>query len=221
MQRRNPAANFEAMYQGRPQAPGGNFFKRAWFADNVVAEAPLDAERVRYWDKAASEGKGDWTVGVLMSRSKDGRYFVEHVARDQLATARRDAKIRHVSEADRSFRGEVAIRGEQEPGSSGKDAALAFVKLLDGFDVRCSTVTGEKSARARAFASQCEVGNVYLVRGDWNKAYLDELEAFREDGKSKHDDQIDASSGAFNALAVREPIQIWSSPTHGWRGRTA
>jgi phage terminase large subunit-like protein len=39
---------------------------------------------------------------------------------------------------------------------------------------------------------------VKLVAGDWNRALLDEAEAWPA---SKYKDQIDACSGAFNRLA--------------------
>jgi len=42
---------------------------------------------------------------------------------------------------------------------------------------------------------------VKLLRGKWNDAYLSELESFDGSG-SGHDDQIDASSDAFNELAL-------------------
>jgi hypothetical protein len=38
---------------------------------------------------------------------------------------------------------------------------------------------------------------VYILRAPWNNEYLSELEGFPE---RKHDDQVDASSGAFNYL---------------------
>ncbi len=41
--------------------------------------------------------------------------------------------------------------------------------------------------------------NLILVRGLWNPALLDELEAFPN---GLHDDQVDASSGAFTELSV-------------------
>ena len=46
--------------------------------------------------------------------------------------------------------------------------------------------------------AQLEAGNVHLVRGDWNQAYIDEHCA-APNGKYK--DQIDASAGAFMKLA--------------------
>jgi len=38
---------------------------------------------------------------------------------------------------------------------------------------------------------------VYMIAGDWNASYLDELTAFPF---GRNDDQVDASSGAFNHL---------------------
>jgi len=48
------------------------------------------------------------------------------------------------------------------------------------------------------FAARCEAGNVKLVRGPWNAAFLDEL-CVAPSGA--HDDQIDAAALAFNKLA--------------------
>jgi len=87
----------------------------------------------------------------------------------------------------------------QDPGSGGKEAAEILLRELAGFIVRAETVTGDKVTRAGPFASQAEAENVKLVRGAWNEEYLAELHGFPEGG---HDDQVDASSGAFNKLAL-------------------
>jgi predicted phage terminase large subunit-like protein len=63
--------------------------------------------------------------------------------------------------------------------------------------------------RADPLAAQWQAGNVKLVRGAWNKAYLDEMEAFPA---GSHDDQVDASSGAFNKLALAQQIKWWLGP---------
>jgi hypothetical protein len=69
--------------------------------------------------------------------------------------------------------------------------------MLAGYPVKCEPATGSKEVRAEPFASQCEAGNVRLVRGPWNAAYIDELTTFPN---GSHDDQVDASSSAFNRL---------------------
>jgi predicted phage terminase large subunit-like protein len=47
------------------------------------------------------------------------------------------------------------------------------------------------------FAAQWNAGNVKLLRGPWNAAYLDEMTSFPF---GTNDDQVDASSGAFSKL---------------------
>ena len=80
------------------------------------------------------------------------------------------------------------------------------VKDLAGHNVRAERVTGSKWDRAQPFAAQCEAGNVKLLRGKWNRAYLDELSMFPH---AAHDDQVDASSGAFNKVVRRHgPVTI-------------
>ena len=50
------------------------------------------------------------------------------------------------------------------------------------------------------------VGHVHVVRGDWNEAWVDELEEFRGDGKT-HDDMLDnLSSGYIIAVDKAETL---------------
>lgn len=63
--------------------------------------------------------------------------------------------------------------------------------------------TGDKYTRARPMSSAAQAGNIRLVRGRWNKDFLDELEQAGPDEKLyDHDDQWDAASSAFNYLAA-------------------
>jgi hypothetical protein len=50
-------------------------------------------------------------------------------------------------------------------------------------------------------AAAAEAGNVMLLEGKWNGAFLDEVEAFGYD--CPHDDQVDAAAGAINMLAPK------------------
>ena len=83
--------------------------------------------------------------------------------------------------------------------SSGKDSALATIKNLAGFSAKAEHPTGDKTIRAEPFQAQCMIENVKLVRGAWIPAYLNELCSFPT---GSHDDQVDASSGAFNKIAL-------------------
>ncbi|GAG04933.1 unnamed protein product, partial [marine sediment metagenome] len=92
----------------------------------------------------------------------------------------------------------IHIKIEQEPGSSGKDAALAIIRNLMGFPVTADKVTGSKDVRLEPLVAQCAAKNVWLVRGAWNQHFVDELCAI-PNGTFR--DQGDAASGALNGLA--------------------
>jgi predicted phage terminase large subunit-like protein len=93
----------------------------------------------------------------------------------------------------------VAIRMEQEPGSSGKALVDQYARyVLPGFDFAANRSTGDKVTRARPFAAALANGNVRVVRGAWLSDWLDEFASFPE--ASPHDDQVDSATGAFNHL---------------------
>jgi predicted phage terminase large subunit-like protein len=186
----------------RPAA--GLVFNRVWF--EIVDASPADAKRVRYWDKAATAGGGDWTVGVRMALI-DKVFYVEDVVRGQWNSGEREKMIRQVAEIDGMA---VRVWVEQEPGSSGVDSVKDTVHNLQGFSVQADKVTGDKITRANPMASQAQAGNVKIVRAPWNEPYLRELHAFPSDDVP--DDQVDASSGAFNKLAWARPMKWWLGP---------
>jgi predicted phage terminase large subunit-like protein len=188
---------YAGQFQQRPAPRGGGLFKRADF--RVVEAAPADVQaRVRYWDKAGTEGGGAYSAGVLMSRGGDGMFYVEDVVRGQWSSHQRNVIMQQTAALDGPL---TTIWVEQEPGSGGKESADITVAMLAGYDVHAERPTGDKVTRARPFAAQVEAGTVALVRGAWNLPYLDELALVPH---GKYWDQTDASAGAFNKLAAFE-----------------
>lgn len=200
-----------ALYQQRPRPKEGNRFKWDWFG--YLEAKPAVAERVRYWDTAGTEGGGDYTVGVLMARTPAGEYVIEDVVRGQWSPSRRDQEILAATERDAATYGrrQVVTWLEHEAGIGGKERTQAIIRLLAGHKVHAERVTGSKESRADPLASQAEAGNVKLFRAPWNRAFLNELCDFPH---GKHDDQVDAASGAFNKLALAEPRRASVVP---WR----
>lgn len=184
---------FAALYQQRPAPREGGLFKRQWF--EIVEAAPSAGEKARGWDLAGTEGGGDWTVGVR--GIKNGRYYIDDVRRDQLSPAGVRALVLATAQQDGR---DVRISLPQDPGQAGKDQGLEYIKLLAGYVVRTSPETGPKHLRAEAFAAQCEAGNVALVRGPWNEAFIDEFCNFNPDVTDQVDDQVDATSRWFAEL---------------------
>lgn len=197
----------------RPQA--GSFFDRAWFRIVEGAPSPIIGA-VRYWDKAgtkvdpgANTYDPSWTVGVRMALCERGEFLVDHVVRGQWQAADREEVIRQTALADRRWgapQGLLCLPAlEQEPGSGGKESAertradLARLLHLSEDVIAIDKVTGSKESRAQAYAFYAKSGRVYLQSAGWNEEFLDEHFRFP---LGSHDDQVDASSGAFNRLAL-------------------
>ncbi|MBA7692211.1 hypothetical protein ES703_100774 [subsurface metagenome] len=176
-----------------PVPLGGGMFK----TDRITIDEPPKKwkMRVRFWDKAGTKGGGAFSVGVLMGRDRDDRYWIMDDTRGQWDSSRREAIIKSTAILDTK---DIIIGLEQEPGSAGKESAQNTVKNLAGWIVKVERPTGDKATRADPFSVQVNNGNVYMVRGDWNRDYINELQFFP---LSKYKDQVDASSGAFNILA--------------------
>lgn len=181
-------------FQQRPAPRGGAFFE--WQKVQIVDAVPKMRQIVRYWDKAGTAGGGAYTAGVKMGIGDDGLFYVLDVVRDQWAAPAREKAIKTTAELDGLA---TKIWIEQEPGSGGKESAESTVINLAGYTIKSERPTGEKSLRAEPYSVQIEAGNVRLLRGEWNQKYLDEMKTFPV---GKYKDQIDASSGAFNKLAI-------------------
>jgi predicted phage terminase large subunit-like protein len=186
------ARDFDALYQQRPTAKEGLFFHVTEL--QIVDAVPVGGRSVRGWDKGATEGDGDPTAGVKITKGPDGIFYIEDVVHGQWNTANRDKQIRQTAELDGR---PVKQKGEQEPGSGGKESAENFIRLLSGFSVSVERSTANKEERADPFSSQLNAGNVKLLRGKWNKDYIEELRQFPN---GAHDDRVDGSSLAFNEL---------------------
>ncbi|MES1988729.1 MAG: phage terminase large subunit, partial [Pseudomonadota bacterium] len=100
---------------------------------------------------------------------------------------------------------------EQEPGSGGKESAESTIRNLAGFVAKSERPTGDKAVRAEPYAVQVEAGNIKLIAGPWNKAFIDEHKTFPV---GKYKDQIDAASGGFNKIAVPVNVGIMVKSTH-------
>lgn len=174
----------------------GLYFKREWF--EKVEDTTENQFKVRFWDRAATEENGkndpDWTVGVLLSKDKSGFIYVEDVVRFRGSPHKVENQILMTAEHDGR---DVLIGLAQDPGQAGKVEAAYLVRKLSGYRVMTVSETKSKVVRAQPISSQAEARNIKILHQKWNYDFLAELEAFPE---GRHDDQVDALSGAFDLL---------------------
>ena len=159
---------------------------------------------VRAWDCAGTEGAGDYTAGVGMAR-KDGIYYIWNVRRGQWSAARRNRAIEWVGHNDHAQHKRVYYTIEQEPGAAGKGQYKETAKHLSRYPVSASPKTIDSATFMEPLQSQFEMGNVRIIRGDWNQDFVGELLAFPT---GKYDDQVIAAGHAYHKLQEVGPLMM-------------
>lgn len=181
---------FEALFQQSPRSSGGRLFKVAQLP--IVTDEAVGTQ-VRAWDLAATQD-GDWSVGVMLTRTVEGGFQVNDVRRFQGGPEMVVQVIRETAERDGVS---VTIGIPQDPGQAGRAQVTYLTKGLAGFRVVSSRESGSKETRAMPVASQINAGTVTILKGGWNRDFLEELQDFPGGAK---DDQVDALSRAFSMV---------------------
>ncbi|MBN9508264.1 MAG: phage terminase large subunit, partial [Alphaproteobacteria bacterium] len=186
-----------ALYQQAPRSDAEALFQVGRIG--VLEEMPECRRVVRAWDLAATEaGQGrdpDWTVGVKLGRLEEGRVAVLDVQRLRAGPAEVAAAIVQTAKLDGRS---VTVGLPQDPGQAGKQQVSWLAGLLSGFRVVAGAESGAKLTRAQPVAAAVAAGEFFLMRGAWNRAFLDEL---REFPGGRKDDQVDALARGFTMLA--------------------
>lgn len=186
----------------RPAA--GTYFPRAKV--EIIESLPKNIKSlVRAWDFAATEARKEArdsnqpakTAGVLLAKTSSGEYIVVDVINEALSATDVRKTVLNTARLDKKSYKNVKIRLSQDPGQAGKDQAEQYIKMLAGFNVVAVRESGDKETRAEPIAAQWQNGNVKILSGNWNREFIDQLEAFPE---AKLKDMVDALGNAFNEI---------------------
>jgi predicted phage terminase large subunit-like protein len=206
--------SFAALYQGRPKPATGGLFRREWF--DVVARAPEGIPWVRFWDTAAKAGQqSDYWAGAKVGRSEDGHWYISGMVRGRWEYP--DA--RRVVLATAALDGPAVTVGIEESASG--TALLQDLRrdtAAQGHAFWPLGVRADKAVRAGVWASQAQGGLVHLVAGPWTEAFLEEVLRFP---LGRHDDQVDAVSGACELWLEHHrpfcrPVVRVTAPRNPW-----
>lgn len=194
----------------------------AWYRQEVLGQfvefsagiVPTDQLRItdgpfpfgkyvcRAWDTASSTGtSGDYTATALLSMTEQGTVHIHDYDRKRGPYASVRPWITQTIAADGPGVEQVF---ENTQGGSIVAQDIAAVKAFAKFQITTVTPLRDKVSRALPLASRMSLGGVTISRRPLLKEYLDELRTFP---KCEHDDLMDATAHAYNALATaRERI---------------
>jgi predicted phage terminase large subunit-like protein len=180
------------------KAEAGTIFKREWFTITNSSQNLING--IRFWDFGATTLKnirtGDFTVGLLLFyNSSEDNYLIKDIIRIKLPPAHTNKLLLETAYKDGQ---NIMIRWQQEPGASGVRDSLNIQNILKGFNAKGIIDNRDKVSRALPLSYLVEQGKFNLQIGEWNNDFLSEAEGFPD--ISKHDDQVDALSGAFNEI---------------------
>lgn len=171
----------------------GLYFQKSYF--EVVDAAPTTTKKVRYWDRASTKktdsNDPDYTVGIKIEKDVNNIIYITDMVRIQESPLGVQTVIKNTASRDGVS---VKIGLEEDPGQAGVSEAQHLTRVLQGYSVKRNRVTKDKVTRSLPVSAQAEAGNIKVIRAKWNEDFFRELENFPE---GKHDDIVDALSGAF------------------------
>lgn len=192
LERSNPYV-FAGQYLQLPAPKDGGTFKPANI--QIVDALPSGIKWIRGWDLASTTKKtSDYTSSTKLG-IKDGITYIAEVYRFKGSPDEVEATIKQKAQFD----GYDTITSlPQDPGQAGVYQKAALSRALTGFTFEFTPESGDKQTRASPFASQVNVGNVRMLRGEWNEEFIKEMQLFPN---GTHDDMIDSTSRAYNKAA--------------------
>jgi predicted phage terminase large subunit-like protein len=188
-----------------PSEGSGDLFKPENWQFCEVADVPpsMTLMDVRGWDLAASEQMtSDGTGAVKLRRGRDKKFYVMHAQR----VREKPGGVRKFRDEMRAMDGPNVIQDfPQDPGQAGVDQVASIRQEDATVTTRSSPESGSKVTRAMPASGFQEIGMVVIVRGDWNREFIDELADFPN---GRYSALVDGFSRAFNRLAAMPAMQI-------------
>ena len=181
--------DWEALYQGRPQAPGGGMLKRSWFRTVTPANVPpLRNVAVGVDLAVTAKSRADYTVALPLGVDKENNYYLFRPARGQWEwpDARREimTRVRTMPQCRRVGMEKVAFQAAAAQ-------ELRREPQMAGYSIVDVPADRDKVTRAGGWSPLAEQGRMYLVDdgSGWHEVFLAEAEQFPQ---GRNDDLVDA-----------------------------
>jgi predicted phage terminase large subunit-like protein len=186
-----------SLYQGEPQAKGGQVFAGDAITYDALPEAYALAGGV---DLAYSERThADYSVAVILARAGD-LYFVVDCVR--------------VQETAPKFQARLAALQQTYPTAvwrsylAGTEKGTADLMGHLGTNVGAEKPIGDKFLRSQPVAAKWNAGKIFVPKAaHWLNAFLEEIKSFTG-VKDRHDDIVDALAAAHDALVTSNAAML-------------
>lgn len=187
----------------------GELFKEKTLNDSIIKSIPPVrlVRNIRGLDMAVTK-QGDYTAAVKWLRDERGHAYIIDVKRLQTEYPE-DLLEQCILEDNKmweSGRFETEYYVENLRTDAGVHQERYLKDFLDkyiakGLFIKFIPPTTNKFTRARPMANALRQGDISILKGDWNKDFIDELKDFGPDDREyDHDDQVDGASVAYNEL---------------------
>lgn len=189
----------------RPEPRGGGMCQEDWF-EYVDEVSGLSAVRTRGWDFASTEGgEGAGSASVKMAETwheGESDLWIEDAWWERVSPGGLYDQLRFTLKLDGW---DVFQSLPQDPGQAGKYQVNDLLEIMAGHDFEFSLESGDKVQRFRPFAAQAETRaklgrKIKIVRGPWNKTFMDHLTKFP---LGRYKDLPDATSRAYGGIVRR------------------
>lgn len=171
---------------------GGGYFQREWVDFIDKKDLPKLVKTIRCWDLAGSvksevNNDPDATASVLMGIDKTGHIYIIDASELYGRPSQVTDAIHWKAEVDGK---NTPVGIPQDPSAAGKLAFSHYANPLihKGFRVKKLVTRKGKLERFQPFSNAAENSMVTIVRGSWNKKYMQQLEDFDPQRKRGHDD---------------------------------
>lgn len=186
-----------------PMADGGNIVKSGWFGHITMA----DFKSLRYnepmhfyLDTAYEKRKAtDNDPSGILAACRIGQYI--YIYNAQKVYKEMPDLLRFLPEYIKAHEGDRESILHVEPKANGKSVVQMLMEISTLNVKPTPTPTDSKETRFKVVSPRIECGRVFLVEGDWNEPFLDEVCGFPT---AKHDEYVDILGYAINDLMEEE-----------------
>lgn len=194
------SSQYEGQYGQNPIDEKGGIFKREWFEIVELKDLPAAFFEATVYFNA------DTSTKIKESNDPSGILAYVPFQNDVYILDWRNKRLEfpELCKEIVSIHEDEAVNNQSmiyiEPKSSGSSAVQQIKRATKLNVVEFSMPTGDKMQRAKPCTPYTESGRVKLIKGRWNKEFLDQVCSFP---KGKHDEAVDNLSMMITQALIR------------------